>query len=109
MSKIITITDIASKQLYKLATQNNTNKILFKVKGGGCNGFNYQIKPFYGKTIKGDEIINFDNYNLIICKFSLLHLIGTEIDWQSDFMGSRFVFNNPKAASKCGCGTSFSV
>jgi Fe-S cluster assembly iron-binding protein IscA len=31
-------------------------------------------------------------------------LIGKE-----DFMGSRFEFDNPNAAAKCGCGTTFSV
>ena len=35
--------------------------------------------------------------------------IGTEIDWKEDFMGARFVFDNPQAKSKCGCGTSFSI
>jgi iron-sulfur cluster assembly accessory protein len=109
MNKIIKVTKAANSQLSKLAKNNNTDKIIFKAKGGGCNGFNYNIKPYYGKIVKGDEIVEFNNYNIIVCKYSLLHLIGTEIDWQSDYMGSRFVFNNPKAVSKCGCGTSFSV
>ena len=39
---------------------------------------------------------------------SLIHLLGTEIDWKKDIMGESFHFNNPMAKSKCGCGTSFS-
>ena len=37
-----------------------------------------------------------------------LFLIGTVMDYKTDKLSSRFVFNNPKATSSCGCGTSFS-
>ena len=33
----------------------------------------------------------------------------TNIDWKEDYMGNRFVFENPNASSKCGCGTTFSI
>ena len=42
-----------------------------------------------------------------VCGKSLMHILGTEIDWQNDIMGQTFKFNNPMAASSCGCGTSF--
>ena len=42
-----------------------------------------------------------------VCGKSLMHVLGTEIDWTNDFMGSRFVFSNPAAKQSCGCGTSF--
>ena len=34
--------------------------------------------------------------------------IGECPDWQKDFIGERFVFNNPNAESKCGFGSTFS-
>ena len=40
---------------------------------------------------------------------SQLYLIGTEIDWEDNFMGQQFVFNNPNQSSSCGCGSTFSV
>ena len=40
--------------------------------------------------------------------FRLIHILGVEIDWKKDIMGETFVFDNPMAQSKCGCGTSFS-
>ena len=43
-----------------------------------------------------------------MCHSSLMFLIGTEIDYIEDIMGSRFDFKNPAIESKCGCGTSFS-
>ncbi len=36
-----------------------------------------------------------------------MFLLGTEIDYIQDIMGSRFDFKNPNIDSKCGCGTSF--
>ena len=35
-------------------------------------------------------------------------LLGTEIDWDDDIMGQRFVFKNPNSSFQCGCGKSFS-
>jgi iron-sulfur cluster assembly accessory protein len=106
---IITVTKEGSKELLNMAKTHNTDKIFFKVKGGGCNGFNYSLKPFNGKIEKGDELVNFPEFGIIVCKHSVFHLLGTEIDYQRDLMGSRFVFNNPKARAQCGCGTSFSI
>ncbi len=42
-----------------------------------------------------------------ICGKSLMHVIGTHIDWERDIMGEAFKFDNPMAKSSCGCGTSF--
>ena len=32
---------------------------------------------------------------------------ATNIDWKKSIMGETFVFSNPNATSKCGCGSSF--
>ena len=32
----------------------------------------------------------------------VLYLLGTEIDWVTDIMGDRFVFDNPLAKASCG-------
>jgi iron-sulfur cluster assembly protein len=42
-----------------------------------------------------------------ICGKSLMHVVGTHIDWEKDIMGESFKFDNPMAKSSCGCGTSF--
>ena len=110
MSKkqIISITKSACAQLTKIANETKQTHIRFYVKGGGCNGFNYKLEPTSESPDKGDEIIKRDNYLISVCNMSLMHLLGTEIDWKKDIMGEGFHFNNPMAKSKCGCGTSFS-
>jgi iron-sulfur cluster assembly accessory protein len=107
---MITITKNALTKLVKISRSNNVNKILFYVKGGGCNGFSYNLKPINTNPNKLDEIINiYQGLDLVVDNNSIFHLIGTEIDWKNDIMGSRFDFNNPNADSKCGCGATFSL
>ena len=107
-NNILSISSTACQKLASICKENNTQNILFYVKGGGCNGFNYIFEPFYDKPQKFDEIIKRPNYNIVVCGKSLIHILGTEINWKKDIMGQSFEFNNPMALSKCGCGTSFS-
>lgn len=92
-----------------ILTKNNNKSMFVGVKGGGCNGFKYYIEPTNKKPDKLDEIMNVEEVNIIICGKSLFHLIGTEVKWKDDLMGSGLEFNNPNATSSCGCGETFSV
>ena len=89
MKNLLNITKNAAIQLTKIAKENNSKNILFYIKGGGCNGFNYKFEPTNEKPLKLDEIIkipnendNDDETNIIVCNRSLIHLIGTKIDWK---------------------------
>ena len=106
---LINITLVAKNILEDMIHKSKKEYILFNVNGGGCNGLKYNLEPTNSKPMKIDEIIKLDELKINVCGKSLLYLIGTEIDWKEDYMGSRFVFNNPNAISKCGCGTTFSV
>lgn len=110
MSKkqIITITNQAYNRLHNILKSTNKNNIKFFLKGGGCNGFNYYLEPSNDKPEKYDEIVKLKNFEVHVCGNSLIHLLGTNIDWKEDVMESKFYFDNPMANSKCGCGTSFS-
>ena len=107
---MLTITKAAAAQLLIIANSSKVKNILFYVKGGGCNGFNYKLKPTTNEPNKLDEIVNINrDVNIIIDSKSVFHLLGTTIDWKKDIMGESFYFENPNAKSKCGCGTSFSI
>ena len=106
--KLISLTCSAIKQLKQIKKQNNCKGILFSVKSGGCNGFEYKfegINTFYNTK----NMIVEDNLKIEICDKSLFYLLGTKIDWKEDIMGKGFIFENPMAKASCGCGTSFSV
>ena len=109
MRSVLKITQSAGKQLVRIAKENQTTHILFYVKGGGCNGFNYKFLPTNDKPEKFDEVVPYEGVNIVIDSTSVMHLLGTEIDWKKTVMGETFHFTNPNAIANCGCGTSFSV
>lgn len=105
---MITITNIAKNKLINLIKKDGKSAFLY-LKGGGCNGFSYKFKILEEdkKPNKLDETIKIDNYNLYLCNKSFMFLLGTNIDYIEDIMGSRFDFQNENIETKCGCGTSF--
>ena len=40
---------------------------------------------------------------------AVLFLIGTEIDYETTRLASKFVFNNPNQTDACGCGESVTI
>jgi iron-sulfur cluster assembly accessory protein len=110
MSKaIITFSEMAAQKLGSMIKGSNSGNALFYVKGGGCSGLKYVLEPTNEKPSKFDEIVPIsDSKNLHVCGKSLIHLLGTHIDWKEDFMGQSFQFTNPNANVKCGCGSTFS-
>jgi len=97
---------VTPRAIVELAKRGSN--VLFHCKSGGCNGFEYVLEPVAEATSAEEQILS-DNVTLWTCHQSMLHLLGTEIDWKEDTMGSRFVFDNPNANSMCGCGATFST
>jgi iron-sulfur cluster assembly accessory protein len=99
----IRVTASAVQQLAKRGPN-----VLFHCRSGGCNGFEYVLEPVE-KVDDAEKQKLSENVTLWTCNHSIFHLLGTEIDWKEDMMGSRFVFSNPNANSACGCGATFST
>lgn len=107
---IINLCKRSTQHFINIMEKSNTNRILIGVKGGGCNGLKYYIEPLNSKPDKTDEIIKLEeNKELVVCGKSLLYLIGTNIKWKDDLLGSGIEFENPNAKSSCGCGDTFSL
>lgn len=77
------------------------------VDGGGCSGFQYRIE--LDKAEGEDLVIQDQSSKIVIDPVSLTFLSGAVIDYKVELIGSRFVIENPNAATSCGCGTSFSI
>ena len=105
----VVITDSAAQQLKKiLEQQNNSEKYLrIGVKGGGCSGLSYvldmDVKEDY------DEEYQVKGVPFILDRRHRLYLEGTVIDFSEGLDNRGFTFENPNAASTCGCGSSFST
>ena len=104
---LLTFTSKAKSKLISVMNQQNCNKILFTLKNGGCNGFEYKFQPTSTISKIDEKIPITKEHHVYICGKSLMFLMGTKIDWVDDMMGSRFIFDNPLAKSSCGCGSSF--
>ena len=78
------------------------------VLGGGCSGLSYQFK-FDTKQRPTDKVFEFDDVKVVVDPKSLLYLHGMTLDYKESLMQSGFVFENPNAQKRCGCGTSFSA
>ena len=102
---MIKLSDNAYKRLNELRNKADKKFVRLDVKGGGCAGFEYEWS-FEDTPEKDDHVID---DRLLVHKMNELYLMGVEIDYDSEIFGSTFKFNNPRAKSQCGCGTSFSI
>ena len=102
---MIKLTDNALIRLRELRKKNDKRYVRLDVKGGGCAGIEYQWS--YDDEDRIDDVIIDDV--LLVSRDYELYLMGLELDYSYDDFESMFKFNNPKAKSTCGCGTSFSV
>ena len=105
---MITVSNLAKLKIKEMINNNVGKAALLYINGSGCNGFSFKFEVMNKDTklSKLDEIVKIDDYNLYLCGSSLLHIIGTNVDYVEDIMGSSFDFSNKLITSKCGCGTS---
>ena len=107
---MITITERARAHVLKLIKDNNLGDVHLRlgVTGGGCSGFNYDLS-FEKEPKEGDKVYDHGDIKIFVDKLSRPFVGNTEIDFTDNLYGSGFSFNNPQAASTCGCGQSFAV
>ncbi|RKR85328.1 iron-sulfur cluster assembly protein [Mucilaginibacter gracilis] len=106
----VSFTAGAVKELEKLKDQQELNDdfgLRVGVEGGGCSGMNYVLG--FDQQKDGDQIYFIDGIKVFMHKAHGLYLAGMQIDFQDGLNARGFTFNNPNAASTCGCGTSFAV
>jgi iron-sulfur cluster insertion protein len=106
----IYLTSNASARIHFLRKKQQNDNLYLRVvvEGGGCSGFKYILKMDDSPLI--DEFVfEKDGAQLIIDGVSLNLLKGSFIDFVEDLSSAQFVIKNPNAATKCGCGNSFSL
>jgi iron-sulfur cluster insertion protein len=102
------VTDRAFARLAEIAALTGQQKSLrVAVEGGGCSGFQYDIK--LDDPAADDLILEKDGQRVLVDAVSLPYLSNATIDFTAELIGARFVIENPNAVSSCGCGTSFSL
>lgn len=102
------VTDRAFARLSEISADSAPKLLRVAVEGGGCSGFQYEIK-LEDTPAADDLVLEKDGARVLIDPVSLPFLANAEIDFADELIGARFVINNPNATSSCGCGTSFSI
>ena len=107
---MVSITQTAAQRLETLiaAKEKSTLMLRVYVQGGGCSGFQYGFQ-FEEQREEDDLEFERDGVKVLVDSMSLQYLMGSEIDFVDDLMGTRFVVSNPNAATTCGCGSSFGI
>lgn len=101
----LTISEAAARRILTIAPEGG---LKVAVLGGGCSGFSYDIQ-LASAPEADDLIIERDGARVFVDRVSLDFLVGSQIDWAEELIGSSFKVRNPNAKSSCGCGVSFSV
>lgn len=79
------------------------------IKGGGCSGYSYVIEFDDNPPRERDRVFEFEGVKVFVDKKSLIYLAGSVLDFEKTLMKQGFKFVNPNEATRCGCGTSFTV
>lgn len=101
------VTDRAYDRLAEIGANAQGQALRVAVEGGGCSGFQYEIKL---DTPKDDDVVlESQGEKVVVDSVSMPFLSNATIDFSEELIGARFVIDNPNASSSCGCGTSFSI
>ena len=111
MNKLLSITSNATDQIKKLISSapKGMDSVVIGVDKSGCSGYSYKLDFGNSSDFKNYEVIDQDGARVLIDPKATMFLLGSTMDYQTDKLASRFVFNNPNEKNTCGCGESFSI
>jgi iron-sulfur cluster assembly protein len=108
--KPVRLTDAAAARLGQIMAEAEGKYLGVRVgvTNGGCAGMAYTMN--YAETTDPmDEVMEDRGVKIFIEPKAILFLIGTELDFETTKLGSRFTFKNPNQTAACGCGESVSI
>lgn len=108
--KAVTLTDAAAARVREIMTNAEKDYVGLRVgvKNGGCAGQEYTFA--YAEQIEPlDEVVEDKGVTILIEPKAVLFLIGSEIDYETTKLASKFVFRNPNETDACGCGESVTI
>ena len=108
--KAVTLTEVAAERVSEIMANAEKDYVALRVgvKNGGCAGQEYTFA--YAEEIAPlDEVVEDKGVTILIDPKAILFLIGSEIDYETTKLASKFVFRNPNETDACGCGESVTI
>lgn len=110
VKQIFSVTKAASYRLQQITHQKGM-AVQISVERKGCSGLSYKLNLISENQINSnDEVLKTsDGVTLVVESTAIMFLVGTEMDFICNPLGSQFIFNNPNQKNTCGCGKSFTL
>src|SRR5450432_4026684 len=108
--KVVTLSDAAAARVREIMARADEPYAGLRVgvKNGGCAGQEYILE--YAPAVDPlDEVVEDKGVTILIEPRAVLFLIGTQIDYETTRLASKFVFRNPNQTDACGCGESVTI
>ena len=111
MNSILTVTSNAANQINKIISDapSGIDSVIVGVDKSGCSGYSYKLDFAKSSDLEGYEVIAHKGAKILIDPKATMFLLGSIMDFKTDKLSSRFVFENPNQKSTCGCGESFNI
>ena len=106
--KIVTLSDAAAARVKEVMARSAKPYLRVGVKNGGCAGMEY-VMDYAEAPEAFDEIVEDKDVRILVKADAVLFLLGSEIDYETTRLASRFVFKNPNQTDACGCGESVTI
>ncbi|HYC73840.1 iron-sulfur cluster assembly accessory protein [Brevundimonas sp.] len=108
--KVVSLTEAAAARVREIMVNADKPYVALRVgvKNGGCAGQEYTFA--YAEAVEPlDEVVEDKGVTILIDPKAVLFLIGSEIDYETTKLASKFVFRNPNQTDACGCGESVTI
>ena len=108
--KVVTLTEAAAARVREIMdrAEQAHSGLRVGVKNGGCAGQEYVLE-YAAAANPLDEVVEDKGVTILIDPKAVLFLIGTEIDYETSRLASKFIFRNPNETDACGCGESVTI
>jgi len=106
--KIVTLTDAAAARVKEIMAKSDKPFVRVGVVNGGCAGMEYML-DYAAAPEPFDELVEDKDVRILVKADAVLFLLGSEIDYETTRLASKFVFRNPNQTDACGCGESVTI
>ncbi|WP_424981121.1 HesB/IscA family protein [Maritalea sp. S77] len=106
--KIMSITERAADEVKSIIAQSGDDDVVgvrVGVKNAGCAGMAYTL-DYVKEATPGDDHVSEHGVDVYVDPKATMFLLGTQMDFKEELLGSEFTFNNPNQTGSCGCGES---
>ena len=105
---VVTLTEDAAERVRALTEAGGHKALRVGLKNAGCAGQEYTF-AFADEIGPLDEVVTDKGATVVVDTQAILFLIGSEIDYETTKLASKFVFRNPNQTDACGCGESVTI